>query len=351
MRTLHPFALIAAAAALAACQPVRTPTAGGSQPLAPSAPVARLSGGTITAGELEELVKGEIRKLEAEHQERLYEVRRNALEGMIVKRLVESKAKAENLTAEEYAQREVMKKLPEPTDEEIRSLYDRAVAGGEKLPPLDKVKGDIARFIKQQKSREVAMAWYEELKKEAKVEILLPAYEPPKVEVAAVGPSKGPAGAPVTIVEFSDFECPFCSRAEATVTDLLAAYPGKIRLVYRDFPLPNHRQAPKAAEAAHCADDQGKYWEMHAKLFASEGKLALTDLKGYAREIGLDGPRFDRCLDSGEKAKVVESHRKAGEEVGVTGTPAFFINGRLLSGAQPLENFKAIVDKELGLQK
>jgi predicted DsbA family dithiol-disulfide isomerase len=350
MRTLN---LIVGAAAIlaAACQPARTSSASGPQKLDPKTPVARMASGTITAGELDELVKGELRKMESEYQERMYEARRGALESLIVKRLVEGKAKAENLTAEEYAQREVLKKVPEPSDEEIRNLYDRAVAGGEKLPPLDKVKPEIARFIKQQKGREAATAWYEELKKEAKVEILLPAWEPPKVEVAAVGPAKGPASAPITIVEFSDFECPFCVRAEQTVKDLLDAYPGKIRVVYRDFPLPNHKQAPKAAEAAHCADDQGKYWEMHGKLFAGEGKLALTDLKGYAREIGLDGGRFDRCLESGEKAKVVESHRKAGEEAGVSGTPAFFINGRLLSGAQPLESFRAIVDKELGLKK
>jgi len=349
MRTRN---LIAGAAlVLAACQPARTSSASGPQQLDPQAPVARMASGTITAGELDELVKADLRKMENEHQEKVYEARRSALESLVVKRLVEAKAKGENLTAEEYAQREVLKKVGEPTDEEIRNLYDRAAAGGEKLPPLDKVKPEIARFIKQQKGREVAMAWYEELKKEAKVEILLPAWEPPKVQIAAVGPARGPSAAPVTIVEFSDFECPFCVRAEATVKDLLAAYPEKIRLVYRDFPLPNHKQAPKAAEASHCADDQGKYWEMHAKLFAADGKLAPTDLKGYAREIGLDGPRFDRCLESGEKAKVVESHRKAGDEAGVTGTPAFFINGRLISGAQPLENFKAIVDKELGIRK
>jgi len=350
MRTRNLIAGVALVLA-AACQPARTSSAGGPQKTDPAAPVARMATGLITAGELEEQVKAEVRKLETEHQERLFEIRRNALEGMIVKKVVEAKAKAENLTAEEYAAREVLKKVAEPTDEEIRNLYDRAVAGGEKLPPLDKVKVEISRFIKQQKSREAAMAWYEELKKEAKVEVLLPAYEPPKVEVSAVGPSKGPAGAPITIVEFSDFECPYCSRAEQTVQDLLAAYPGKIRLVYRDFPLPNHKLAPKASEAAHCADDQGKYWDMHGKLFASDGKLAVTDLKSYAREIGLDGARFDRCLESGEKAKVVESHRKAGDEVGVTGTPAFFINGRLLSGAQPLDAFKAIVDKELGIKK
>jgi protein-disulfide isomerase len=108
-----------------------------------------------------------------------------------------------------------------------------------------------------------------------------------------------------------------------------------------------HSRAPKAAEAAHCAGDQGKYWEMHSKLFANSTKLDLGDLKGYAREVGLDGAKFDRCLDSGEKGKLVEMHKKAGEDVGVSGTPAFFINGRQLSGAQPAEAFKAIIDQEL----
>ena len=351
MRTRNLLAGAALVLAAAACQPARTTSASGPQKLDPLTPVARMTSGTITAGELDDLVKGELRKMETEYQERVYETRRNALEGMIVKKLVEAKAKAENLTAEEYASREVLKKVAEPTDEEIRSLYERAAGGGEKLPPLDKVKPEIARYIKQQKGREAAVAWYEELKKEAKVEILLPAYEPPRVTVAATGPARGPASAPITIVEFSDFECPYCSKAEKTVTDLLAAYPDKIRLVYRDFPLPNHKLAPKAAEASHCADDQGKYWELHAKLFSADGKLAVSDLKGYAREIGLDAARFDRCLDSGEKAKVVDGHRKAGEEAGVNGTPAFFINGRVISGAQPLENFRAIVDKELGIKK
>ena len=166
MRTRNLIAGVALVLA-AACQPARTSSAGGPQKLDPAAPVARMANGAITAGELEEQVKAEVRKLETEHQERLYEIRRNALEGLIVKKVVEAKAKAESLTAEEYAAREVLKKVAEPTDEEIRSLYDRAVAGGEKLPPLDKVKAEIARFIKQQKGREAAMAWYEELEKEA----------------------------------------------------------------------------------------------------------------------------------------------------------------------------------------
>jgi protein-disulfide isomerase len=137
------------------------------------------------------------------------------------------------------------------------------------------------------------------------------------------------------------------------VKDLLELekYKGKIRLVYRDYPLPSHQLAPKAAEAAHCAGDQGKYWEMHGKLFAAAPKLEVTDLKAYARELSLDGGRFDKCLDSGEKAKTVQDHAKAGEEAGVRGTPAFFINGRLISGAQKLEAFTAVVDAELAARK
>ena len=128
---------------------------------------------------------------------------------------------------------------------------------------------------------------------------------------------------------------------------VMKAYDGKVRVVYRDFPLPIHPQAQKAAEAAHCAGDQGKYWEMHEKLFANQKALEPTALKGYAKDIGLDQGKFDKCLDSGEKAKVVETNRKAGEKVGVTGTPAFFVNGVQLTGAQPFEEFKTIIDGEL----
>jgi protein-disulfide isomerase len=309
--------------------------------------VAKIGSHVVTAGELDENVKKELSQLDQQYQEQRYQVRRQALEGLLRKRAFDEKAKAKGVTTEELVNQEIVAKLPEPADEEIRALYERAKAGGQPLPPLDQVKGEIAKYIKNQKGQGALAEYYDGLKKEMSIEVLLPPYEPPKVAVDATGPSKGPANAPVTIVEFSDFECPYCVKAHATVKDLLAAYPEKIRLVYRDFPLPNHSKAPKAAEAAHCAADQGKYWEMHDKLFASADKLEPTDLKTHARSIGLDGGKFDKCLDSSEKAKTVEMHKKAGDDVGVSGTPAFFINGRQLAGAQPLEAFKAIVDQEL----
>jgi protein-disulfide isomerase len=341
--------LLAAAAILAAagCQPPRPGAAGSQQKQDPKAAVARIGGETVTAGELDESVKKELAQLDQQYQEQRYQLRRQALEGMLRKRAFEAKAKEQGITAEQLVERDVAAKVAEPSDAEMKALYDRAKSSGQQLPPFEQVKPDIARFLKNQKGQGQLVEYWESLKKEMKIEVLLPAYQPPKVAVDATGPTRGPTGAPVTIVEFSDFECPYCARAEPTVKQVLAAYPDKVRLVYRDFPLPMHPRAPKAAEAAHCAADQGKYWEMHEKLFANSTKLEVGELKGYAKEVGLDQGKFDKCLESGEKAKVVESHRKAGEEAGVSGTPAFFINGRLLSGAQPIDAFKAIIDEEL----
>jgi protein-disulfide isomerase len=346
MFTRHRLFLAAVLAAAVACQSPRS-VQPSQQRLDPSAPVAKIGGKSITSGELDEFVKKDLGQLEQQYQEQKYQLRRNALEAMLRQRAFDEKAKAKGISRDELLSQEIAAKIPEPSDEEIAAIYERAKAGGQQLPALEQVKPDIVRFLKNQKGQGALAAYYEDLRKEMNIEVLLAPYEAPKVAVAATGPAKGPASAPVTIVEFSDYECPFCGRAEPTVKDLLAKYPGKIKLVYRDYPLPMHPKAPKAAEAAHCAGDQGKYWEMHDKLFSPGAKLEVADLKAHAREVGLDGARFDRCLDSGEKAKEVESHRKAGEEAGVSGTPAFFINGRLLSGAQPLEAFSAIVDSEL----
>ena len=337
---------------VAACQSPR-PAQQTADPgkLDPKMVVAKVSGKPITAGELDEKIKPELRKLEAQYQERLHELRKEALDSMIREQILDAKAKAQNLTTADYVNREVVQKMPQPSEEEMRAIYERAKASGQQLPPFEQVRDDIGQFLAQQKGQAALQEFYEGLKREAGVEVLLPPYQAPKVEVAAVGPSKGPEGAPVTIVEFSDFQCPFCARVEPTVTQLLEAYPGKIRLVYRDYPLPNHGDAPKAAEAAHCAGDQGKYWEMHGQLFANQGKLKVEDLKAHARQIGLDGAKFDQCLESGVKATLVAENLKAGNEAGVSGTPAFFINGRLLSGAQPLSAFKQAVDAELSGKK
>jgi protein-disulfide isomerase len=340
------FALLAALGALA-CTPT-SPTQAkpeGAAAADPNAPVAKVGGQVITAKELDEFAKSQLQQLDQQYQEQRYQVRRQGLESLIVKRLVE--AKAGGKPVEEFLQAELMDKVPDPTEAELKKVYEDAKGQGRDLPPFAQVKDSIVRYLKQQQAQKALASYVDKLKADAKVEVLLAAYRPPRVVVEAKGPAKGPEKAPVTIVEFSDFQCPFCTRAEAVVAEVLRAYPDKIRLVYRDFPLPNHSDAPKAAEAAHCAGDQGKYWEMHAKLFANQQSLDVKSLKGHAKAIGLDTARFDKCLDSGEKAKLVEEGKQAGTALGVTGTPAFFVNGILVSGAQPFEAFKEIIDAEL----
>ncbi len=172
------------------------------------------------------------------------------------------------------------------------------------------------------------------------------------VEVSADDDTvKGDPNAPVTIIEFSDYECPFCTRFWSdTLPQITKEYidTGKVKHVYRDFPLGFHTSAQKAAEASECAGDQDMYWEMHDKLYKNNNALAVSDLKGYAAELGLDTDAFNTCLDSGKYEDEVKSDMADGEAAGVTGTPGFFINGKKLVGAQPFSAFKQIIDTELG---
>lgn len=311
-------------------------------------PVAKIGDQVITEGELLAAAKGPLGKLEAEHAEQVHAAKSQALDELIEKRLVEAQAKTEGITPEKLVEREVTRKSgPEPSAQEVQDFYERVKASGRPVPPFEMVKEEIAGIMKERGSDDARKAFIGGLRAKAKVETMLPPLLPPKVDIAAEGPSKGPAKAPVTIVAFSDFECPYCSRAEDTVRQVMDAYKDKVRLVYRDFPLPFHGNAQKASEAALCAGEQGKYWEMHAKLFANQSALGVSQLKDHAKGLGLDATKFDGCLDSGQKAPLVAASKKAGDEAGVTGTPAFFINGRLIAGAQPFERFKEIIDHEL----
>jgi protein-disulfide isomerase len=310
-------------------------------------PVAKIGNEVVTEGELEVSIKPRLSRLEGEHAEKVHGLKSQGLNELIETRLIAAKAKAENTTPEKLIEREITSKIAEPGEGEIKAFYDQAKAGGGQIPPFETVKGEIVKFIKDRQAGQARKTFVDKLRGETKVETMLPPMLLPKVEVAAEGFAKGEAKAPITIVEFSDFECPFCSRAEDSVKKVLAEYKGKVRLVYRDFPLPFHSRAQKASEAALCAGDQGKYWEMHEKLFANQQQLEPTQLKAHAKELGVDATKFDQCLDTGAKASVVEASKKAGEAAGVSGTPAFFINGRPLSGAVPFEQFKEIIDHEL----
>jgi protein-disulfide isomerase len=174
-----------------------------------------------------------------------------------------------------------------------------------------------------------------------------------RVEVPVDGaPVRGSADAAVTLVEFSDFHCPFCKQVQPTLTQILERYPGKVKLVYRDFPIDGlHPEARRAAEAARCARDQGKFWEYHDLLFAGPASAAPEELKRYAGQVGLDLTVFGPCLSAGVHRAAVQRDLDEGTRLGVTGTPGFFVNGRPLSGAQPLEAFARVIEEELTARK
>lgn len=159
---------------------------------------------------------------------------------------------------------------------------------------------------------------------------------------------RGNFNAPITLVEFSDFECPFCGRHFPTLNKILSDYKGKVRLVYKHFPLSFHPNSQKAAEASECASEQGKFWEYHDKIFENQASgLSLDKFKQWAKDLGLDTQQFNACLDSGKYAQKVQTDYQEGLQKGVNGTPVTFINGQLVSGALPYESFKQIIDSIL----
>ncbi|MDP2910514.1 MAG: DsbA family protein [bacterium] len=159
---------------------------------------------------------------------------------------------------------------------------------------------------------------------------------------------RGDFSAPITLVEFSDFECPFCVRHLPTLNKILSDYPNQVRLVYKHFPLGFHPNSQKAAEASECADEQGKFWEYHDKLFENQpAGYSLDKFKQWAKDLGLNSGKFNDCLDSGKFAQKVQADFQEGSEKGVNGTPATFVNGQLISGALPYESFKQVIDSIL----
>jgi protein-disulfide isomerase len=324
----------------------QTAAAPAAADLAPTTVVATLGGQPITAKELDESIKTELAQLDQKYVEDRYKTRLNGLENMVFKKLVAAKAKAVGKTDEEWIREQVESKTPPATEAEAREFFDK---NRSMMPSqdFDQVKDKLIPYLTNKKRQDAVVGILDGLKKEANFVVKLDEPEQPKVNVEAVGPSKGPKDAPVTIVEFSDFQCPFCSKVEPTITRIMADYAGKVRVVFRDYPLPFHEHAEKAAEASHCAEDQGKYWEMHDAMFEHQDQLAIDGLKKLAESAGLDAAKFASCLDGGSERAKVDANAAAGTAAGVNGTPHFFVNGHSLSGAVPYEDFKKMIDKEL----
>ena len=317
---------------------------------APTDIVATVGSSSITLSEVDERALqqsaadfGSVKLSQA-----LYNARRAAVEEIVANRLFDQAAKAQGIERTALIEKEITAKIKDVTEPEIGDWY-RANQNRVQGATLDQVRVPIRAYLTQERMQTIRTEYLNTLRAKTAVRINL---EPPRQRVAtADSPARGPENAPIELIEFSDFQCPFCLRADPVVRQVLATYGDRIRFVYRHYPLPNHPNARPAAEAAACAGDQGKFWAFHDRIFTNQTKLTDADLKQHAVEIGVDTAKFNACVDGHATKARVDADMRAGEEAGVDGTPAFFINGRSLSGAQPYEAFKRIIDEELELKK
>ncbi len=284
-------------------------------------------------------------QFEAGIRQREHETLERALAGIIADRLIQAEAERQGITTAELLEAEVQARVTEPTAAEIESIYQlnqQQLAGVSREIGMARVR----QFLMESGYEAALEAYVADLRTTYGVESRLGPY---RVEVATDGhPSLGPADAPVTLVEFSDFECPFCRRTQPVLDQLEQAYGDRIRLVYRQFPLIDiHPRAQKAAEASLCANDQGQFWPMHDAMFEEPIELEVASLRFKASNLGLDGEQFASCLESGKYADRVRDDLKAGMAAGVTGTPTIYINGRPVSGAQDYATYAVIIEDEL----
>jgi protein-disulfide isomerase len=311
----------------------------------PNKTVATVGDHKITEKDLDAKVKPQLEQMRAMLDKRVdqmiaekshdFDLRHQTLESMTDDYLIGQAAGKEKLSVQDYLKKEYSGKSA-VTDAEAKAFYDKNKTAS--TAPYDQVKVQLIEMMNRQ-------ALLERLRKGEPVKILL---EPKRVVMNSSGhPTLGAKDAPVTIVEFTDFQCPYCKATEATLKDLKAKYGDKIRLVHMDFPLPFHQHAMDAANAARCANDQGKFWQYRDSLFANQGKLAPADLKATAKTLGMDSTKFDACFDKASYDAQIKADQAIGEKAGVDGTPAFFIDGRPLTGAQPPAKFEELIDQEI----
>jgi protein-disulfide isomerase len=302
--------------------------------------VAVIGNQTISQTELDQAVGNRLMRMRTEE----YNARKSTLDDMIAERLLKTEADKRHITVEKLLETEIGGSIQVPTAAEVEPFYEGTK---ERFGAVSKEEAiaQIVEGMRRQRISTRTAEYVQSLREAAGVKVFL---EPPRITVEASGPSRGGANAPVTIYEFSDFECPFCSRGSATVRKIEEKYGDQVKIVFVDYPLASHRTAPRAAEAGHCANEQGKFWELHDRFFSKNGgPVQDADIKKYATEAGLDLPKFEACLVSGKFAETWKTGQAAGTKAGVGSTPTFFVNGRMVVGAAPLEQFSRIIDDEL----
>jgi protein-disulfide isomerase len=304
----------------------------------PAQVVARVGGADLTLTDLKQLEGGKL--LQAQYQYYLNE--RKALEELIDNRLLADEARKRNISLDQLLDTEVYKGVKDPTEDQLEVYYE----GLDTQDSFASVREDVLQHIRELRRTKARAAFVEQLRKQAKINIML---MPPSAQVdVAKAYTRGDSNAPVVLVEFADYQCPYCQKVNPQIQQLKKEYGDNLTVIFKDFPLPMHHGSEKAAEASRCAGEQGKFWEYHDVLFYSK-EIEPDALKEHARVLKLDGDRFDTCLDNGAEAAAVKKDLDEAKSLGLTGTPSFFVNGHFFSGVVDYAALKDIVNQQLNM--
>ena len=301
--------------------------------------VVEIDGAKITAADLQQKYPGRLFQARTAY----YEAQRQVMDVFIEEYLLERQAKAENVTVDQLLERHVNNAIPKDPPEDMLRLYYEVV---NPQASYDQVRVQLLDHLRIARLAKAKTAYMQSLHSKASVTIALQA---PRADLSLTNAAvRGSADAPVVLVEYADYECPYCQQVQPAVDKVLSEYKGKVAFIFKDMPLPMHANAAKAAEATRCAEMQGKFWEYHDLLFAQK-QLDPAKLKEYARDLKLDTASFDKCLDTGARSELVNAQYAEAQALGITGTPSFFINGRATYGNLTFEQLRQVIDEELAL--
>jgi predicted DsbA family dithiol-disulfide isomerase len=312
--------------------------------------LAMVAGEEITMEDVRQRIGDDLEQLDMLYRQRRHQAVQSTLDAILRERVVQAAAKEHDTTLEGLALEEAGGSF-NPTDIEVQAWYDtnRERTGGRSL---ESIRGQVEEMLRKERREAALSAVEQRLYREQGVSVLL---EPFRVDLDnSRAPAVGPEDAPITLVEFADFQCPYCGRLFPTLKRVEEEFGDRIRIVYRQYPIASlHPNAFKAAEASLCAGEQDRFWEFHDLLFADQSRLAVSDLKEKAGRLGLDRQDFDTCLDTGRHVEQVQTDMKEGRRAGVTGTPALFVNGvRVPGGAVGFDAIaKAIATEEARLNQ
>jgi protein-disulfide isomerase len=306
--------------------------------------VAVIHGREIRAAEVDSYISPQLHALRLN----MYDLQRNMLETLLTKIVIEEEAQRRGVSVEQLRQALTADVTVSP--DEVADAYANAASRTPVgIPDGSDVREQIKTSLLAQKRANAFRSAVTELRAALSVDILLQPPPPLRLGVTGSGPAWGKSDAPLTIVEFADFECPYCRQLTATLDKVFAEYGDKVQFSYRHLPLPNHRFAFKAAQASVCADQQGKFWDYHSKLFKATRELSTETLAEIARELKLDPAQYAGCMSGEASRKIVSADVQEAMRLGITSTPTLFVNGRLVRGAAPPEELKKILAEELAL--